>query len=223
MYKAIRLLKEAPHVFCFAIMATCLIAGYCNLRSSIESKNYVETIGEVCNLEEREVMRHQRYETRYDYDVVWYVDGEEYVEHLDGQTDYPGEGEITLWVSPDGKDFRFSTSEEIGKDVPLDFLVAVISGILGLILSIYKYSQMDKSRTHMIEVWESTKTYGIMCAFFSLVGAAIVVAVAVSDYKKTGVLDMKDYDILILIIVLCFIGSLIAYFIGRHNLKKLGE
>lgn len=71
MYKVIRLLREAPHVFCFCITAVFLVCGFFNLRSSIESKDYIETTGEICNLKEREVMRHQRYETRYDYDVVW--------------------------------------------------------------------------------------------------------------------------------------------------------
>lgn len=222
MSRDFELMIKNPHVFCFIIMAVCLFAGCFNLKSSVDSEDYIETTGEICNVKTKEVRRRQRYETRCSYDVVWYVDGEKHTEHLSGQMDYQEEGEITLWVSPDGDDFRFTPSEEIKKDIPRDFWIALIAGIIGVIISVSRYSKMDKSRTQLIKFYENFKTYGGLGFIFSGIGIAIYIAAEYNAYKKTETWGY-GMGMVIVTFVLCAVGSLIAYLIGRHNLKKMGE
>lgn len=222
MSRDFELMIKNPHVFCFIIMAVCLFAGCFNLKSSVDSEDYIETTGEICNVKTKEVRRRQRYETRSSYDVVWYVDGEKHTEHLSGQVGYQEEGEVTLWVSPDGDDFCFTPSEELKKDVPFTFLIAIISGIIGVIISVSKYLKMDKSRTQLIDFYENFKTYGVLGLIGSCIFIAIYIAADFNTYKETGTWGYGT-DIVIITFSICAVGSLIAYFIGHYHLKKMGE
>lgn len=91
----------------------------------------------VCNLEAEQVLHQQSYVTRYNYDLIWYDAGEEYVKHFDEQVDPREEGETTIWVHPDNVDAVFSHSDEIKNSGSVYLFIGIGSGIIGIFLYIH--------------------------------------------------------------------------------------
>lgn len=83
-------IKENPHVICIIVSIVLLIASLLNLHSAGFSEDYIQTTGEITNVEEESklVRGTRRYE--YDFDVFWEMDGRMYEKHFDDQLDYSG-------------------------------------------------------------------------------------------------------------------------------------
>lgn len=127
--------EEYPHVFCFIVSAVFILASLYNLHSADLSKDYLPVTGEISNVEE-DAKRVQRGRLRmeYDFDVSWEMNGETYEKHFEDQLDYRPEGPVDIWVSPNGENVHFSSSEEVYKEEPLWIAVGVAAGILGVVL-----------------------------------------------------------------------------------------
>ena len=91
------LFRKYPH-WCFFILAGAFLWGAVwNADSSERVEGYREIEAQICNVEKIRVFWHRRYVTRYNYDVIWYADGEEHVKHMKEEIDkVPGRQE-TLW------------------------------------------------------------------------------------------------------------------------------
>ncbi len=116
MRRAFDLYGKHPSLLCFVIAGTLLFCGIVNLQSSLLSRDFEETTGEIYDVEVRKVLHHGTYVTRYDYVLTWYVDGQQYTRYLTGQVDAPKEGKISVWASHDNREYRLDPSEEIAKE-----------------------------------------------------------------------------------------------------------
>lgn len=130
----IRIFFRRLQLLFFIIAGVLLFVGLVNFHSSIAVKDYIETEGEICNVESKQVLWHQHYVTRYDYDIVWYDNTEKYTKHLEEQVDPEEEGVRTIWVRPDNKNAVLSNSVDIRQEVPLYLLVGLVSGAIGFII-----------------------------------------------------------------------------------------
>lgn len=128
------LLTTRPHWVCFIISGIFLFAGIYNYQSSGKVKDYIETVGEVRNVEEIFVYRHHQKVARYNFEVVWYIDGEEYVKLFEEQVESRKEGETTIWVSADNNKVTFSDSLNIAEEVPKDIAISLVSFVAGCII-----------------------------------------------------------------------------------------
>ena len=135
MRSDVTFIKDCPHVICFIVSAVFILAALYNLHSAGLSEDYIKTTGEIVNVEEDEKrVQRGRLRIEYDFDVCWEMDGEMYEKHFEDQLDYRPEGPVDIWVSPDGTQVRFSSSEEVYKEAPLDIVIGVAAGILGFML-----------------------------------------------------------------------------------------
>lgn len=62
----VRIFFRYPYLIFFIIAGVSLFVGLVNFHSSITVKDYIETEGEICNLESKQVLWHQHYVIRYD-------------------------------------------------------------------------------------------------------------------------------------------------------------
>lgn len=184
MDRLIRIYREHPSLLCFIIAGSLLFCGIINLQSSVITQNYIETTGVISDIEVSKVLRHGRYETRYDYDVTWYTDGEEYSQHLTKQVELPEEGMITLWVSSNNRNFRFSESDEIAKEGYIFILIAFPVGGLGIFLYVIRKKKRQDSRAERMERLENIRIYAILMFVFSLFGVGIAIACSYSEYQN---------------------------------------
>ncbi|MDD6291148.1 MAG: hypothetical protein PUA77_05075, partial [Lachnospiraceae bacterium] len=142
--RLIRFCIQYPQALFYMIAGLCLYVALVNYHSSIAVADYIETEGEICNLESEQVLWHQQYVASYDYDIVWYDDGEKYTKHLDEQVNSRDEGPCTIWVRPDNKDALLGNSTDMREDVPIYILVALASGVIAYFIC--KMRQKKESR-----------------------------------------------------------------------------
>ncbi len=127
--------KKYPYVFCFIVSGVLLFASFFNLHSAQISKDYIQTVGEVKNVESHKKHLRGRERIEYDYDVTWEMDGQIYEKHFEGDWgNTPVEGPVDIWVSPDQTKVHFSSAEEIKKEAPIEIAIGVIAGIVGAAL-----------------------------------------------------------------------------------------
>lgn len=140
------LFRKYPH-WCFFIIASAFLLGaVLNAKSSEGTKNYREIEAEICNLEEVQVVRHRRFVTRYNYDVVWYLDGVKYIRHMQEEIDRVSEGERTIWVSMNNQKLSLHSPEEIEKQSIQELLIALAAGIAGIVTLIIR--RKDRQKNH---------------------------------------------------------------------------
>ena len=205
-------------VLCFIIAGTLLFGGIFNLQSSVITRNYIETTGVVSDIEVSEVLRHGRYETRYNYDVTWYADGEEYSQHLTKQVDLPEEGLVTLWMSSDNRDFRFREADEIAKEGYIFILIAFTAGGLGIFLHVIRKKKRQESGEKRMERLEDIRIYSIIAFVCSLFGEGIAIACSYSDYQKNE-FGFVDIDLLTVFGITAIISLIIDIVIKRRIRK----
>ncbi len=132
------LFRKYPHWCFFIIAGAFLLGAVLNAKSSEGAKNYREIEAEICNLEEVQAVRHRRFVTRYNYDVVWYSDGVKYIRHMQEEIDRVSEGERTIWVSMDNQKLSLHSPEEIEKQSIQELLIALAAGIAGIVTLIIR-------------------------------------------------------------------------------------
>lgn len=141
-----KLLTTRPHWICFIIAGVFLYAGIFNYQSSGKVDDYIQTVGEVRNLEKVSAYRHHQKVTRYNFEVVWYLDGEEHVMLFEEQVEPKQEGETTIWVRADNKRVAFSDSLDIAGEVPKDITISIMSFIAGMIIMYIRKNRRKHGR-----------------------------------------------------------------------------
>lgn len=210
---------KKPYRFCFALTALFFFFSGSSFHSSIIVKDYIETTGEVCNLEETSEFRHGNRELRYNYDLIWYEDGEVYEKHFEKQLDAREEGEIAIWVRPDNKDAVFSNSVE-NYDAAYQFLgIAFIAGLVGLLFYGIERSNRYESRSQVIERLEDTKMYSVMAFILCIIGMAMPFILEYSAFKNGEYVSPVLLDFSIACGILA-VGCLILFCNAKRKLKK---
>lgn len=213
------ILIKKPYRLCFVLAGLFLFLSGSSFHSSVLIKDYIEITGEVCNLEETSELRHGSRELRYNYDLIWYEDGEEYEKHFEKQLDGREEGEITIWVRPDNKDAVFSNSVE-NYDTAYQFLgIALIAGLVGLLFYGIERSNRYESRSQVIERLEDTKLYSMIAFVLSLIGMAMPFILEYSAFKNGEYVSPILFDFSVACGILA-VGCLILFFNAKRKLKK---
>lgn len=222
MYKAIELLKiiiKKPYIFFFFVFGICLFFGLTSLHSSLLVKDYIEATGKICNVEPVRVLWHQQYVTRYDYDIIWYDNGEQYKKHIDEQVDCPEEGETTIWVHPDNRDAVSSNSVKLRENVGLYLGVSLLAGIIGLVIFVIYIMNRRETEKEKVERLEDTEIYSMLLFILCLVAIVMQVIYIFKDYRQGLYVNPVLFDFCIacgMIAVIC----LILFFRAKRQLKK---
>lgn len=145
--KGFKFLIEKPFRILFVISGLTLFFGLSVLHSCYEAKDYLESTGEICNVEQVRVLRRQQYVTRYNYDLVWYGEGELHKKHFNEEIDYREEGEVTIWVRPDNRHVLFAGPAEMKANAPIYLTVSLLTGILAFVLYYIHAVNRRESRT----------------------------------------------------------------------------
>lgn len=222
MDKGIRgllVLLQKPYRLCFVLAGLFLFFSGTMFHSSIIVKDYMETTGEVCNLEETTEIRQGVKEPRYNYDLIWYEDGEKYEKHFHKQIDTIEEGEITIWVRPDNEDAVFSNSVEMNENAYNFLAYALIAGLIGLLLYGFAVMNRRESRSQTIERLENAKLYSILVFILCLIGIVIQVVMEYPAYKNGEYINPVIFDFSIACGVIAA-GCLIMFFCARRKLKR---
>lgn len=205
MQKLKRLWKY-PYIIFFIFAFVWFYGGITNFHSSILLKDYIKVEGTVCNLETEQVKQNHGYVTRYNYDIVWYDDGEEYIKHLEHQVDYVAEGTKTIWVHPDNKDAVLFDSVTIGKDVPKFLIKALICAVIGIVLFEIKRRTRRENQAERDERLEDAKIYGILTMLCVVVGSIAFGVKCYLDYKQGEYISPTIWDVYIVVGIVGFIG-----------------
>lgn len=219
MDKLIKLFTIKPHWVFFIFSGVLLFAGIVNYQSSIIVKDYIETQGEIRNVEKVSVLWHQQYVTRYNFEVVWYSDGEEYVKHFEEQFDLQEEGPITIWVSPDNQKVVLHDSQNISKDIFWDFILGGLAGIVGLIILIVQQRSRKETRQERMERLENRQINSILFFIICLLLGITFGIFVYKDYKKYGYINPFMFDVVILSVVLAIL-CITIFFVTRAQLKR---
>jgi len=206
--------KEYPYVACFIISGVLLFFALINLHSAGLSEDYLPVIGEISNVEEDEKrVQHGRLRKEYDFDVSWEMEGQVYEKHFEDQLGYRSEGPVYIWVSPDGQQVRFSSSEDVYKETPLTLAVALVAGILGFVfLKEKNRKRRYVSKAERMDQLENRKIYSVI-AFF-----AFVIMAGFFGYE-----EYKEYNPLYVdVMIACAVGMVtcVAVFIHAHIKMK---
>lgn len=197
MYKEERgfaVLLKKPHRICFLIAGVFLFLAMTSFHSSVLVKDYVECTGEVNDVEEVRVYRHQRYVTGYNYRLTWISDGEEYEKYFKEQLDKPREGEVTIWVRPDNRDAVFSNTAEVNESANQLLGVGLAAGLLGLLMMLIRKISHPMSRQEEEEHLENTVLYSAMVFILCIIGIVIQLWMSYADYKEGEYVDPVMFD-----------------------------
>lgn len=213
------ILLQKPYRLCFVLTGLFLFFAGTSFHSSVLIKDYIETTGEVINLEETIELRQGNRELRYNYDLIWYVDGEEYEKHFEKQLDAREEGEVTIWIRQDNRDAVFSNSAE-NYDAAYRFSgIAIVAGLAGMLFYGIERSNRYESRIQTIERLEDTKLYSILVFILSLIGVAIPFILEYQEFKNGEYVNPVLLDFSIACGILA-VGCLIVFSPTKIKLKK---
>lgn len=213
------ILLQKPYRLCFVLAGLFLFFAGTSFHSSVLIRDYIETTGEVTNLEETTELRQGTKELRYNYDLTWYEDGEVYEKHFEKQLDAREEGEVTIWVRPDNRDAVFSNSAE-NYDVAYRFLgIAIVAGLAGMLFYGIERSNRYESRSQTIERLEDTKLYSILVFILSLIGVAMPFILEYQEFKNGEYVNPVLVDFSIACGILA-VGCLIVIFLTKRKLKR---
>lgn len=222
MYKEARgmaFLFTKPYRICFLVAGVFLFLALTFFHSSVVVKDYVETSGEISDVEEVSVYWHQRYVTRYNYRLTWKADGQEYEKYFKEQIDFPQEGEVAIWVRPDNRDAVFSNAIEVNESAYNYLGIGLAAGLLGMLLWFIWKLGHPISRQEQEEHLEDTELYSVLVFLLCIIGIAIQLGMSYADYKKGEYINPVMYDFSIacgVIAVIC----VILFIRAKIKLKK---
>ncbi|MBE5881357.1 MAG: hypothetical protein E7289_03440 [Lachnospiraceae bacterium] len=189
-----------PHVICFIISAVLLLATFLNLHSAGLSEDYIQTTGEIMNVEEDMKIVHGTRRMYYDFDVSWEMGGQYYEKHFDDQLDYEPEGQVTIWVSPDNSKVRFASGQEVYESAPLDLALGVVSGILGFVL----WKRKSRKRRYMskaekMDHLENLQIGSAIGLFCFLTGAGFIGYDMYKEYRELMAFEPLTVDLMVIV------------------------
>lgn len=213
------ILLKKPYRLCFVLAGLFLFFAGNSFHNSVLIKDYVETTGEVINLEETTQLRQGIRELRYNYDLIWYEDGEVYEKHFEKQIDAREEGEVTIWVRPDNRDAAFSNSDENYDATYRNLGIGLLAGAVGFIIFFIDRSSCRESYSEKMERLEDTRLYSILAFIFSLIGVAMPFIMEFSAIKNGEYVNPILFDFSIACGIIA-IGCLLLFFHAGAKLKK---
>ncbi len=212
--------KDNPHILCFIVSIVFLLAAFFHLHSAQLSQDYIQTVGEVENVESHKKHLRGRVRTEYDFDVTWEMNGRLYEKRFEGQLDYRPEGPVDIWVSPDNTEVCFSSAEDIQKEIPGNFLIAIIAGILGIILRKKKSNKRRYiSKAERIDRLENLQIESGIGFFAFLTGVGFIGYDLYKDYQTLMIFNPIMVDLMIV----AGVGALICIGIFVYACIKLKQ
>lgn len=214
------ILKENPHVLCFIISITLFVVTLLNLHSAGLSEDYIQTTGEIINVEEDSKLVHGTRRSYYDFDVSWEMEGQVYEKHFDDQMDYKPEGEIDIWVSPDNQNVRFSSSEEVYNESPLYLVIGAAFAVLGFVLLRRKNGKKKYvSKAERVEQLENRKIYSVLAFLCFAAMAGFFGFDIYKEYQATLAYNSLYADV----VIVSIIGMLVCIGLFIHAHVKLKQ
>lgn len=136
------LFRRYPCWCLFIVAAAFLWGAVANANSSerVKELEYREIEGEICNLK----TVHRRHATRYNYDIVWYVDGVKYIKHMKEEIDRQPEGKRSIWISKDNQSCVLYSPEDIALESKKELLIGMVAGIAGVITLVVRRGRRRK-------------------------------------------------------------------------------
>ncbi len=191
-------MKKRPNVACFIISVLFLIVMLLELQGAVVSKDYLPVTGEICNIEKHREYKGRHKETRYDYDVVWEIDGAEYTYHFKDELERKDPGTVNIWINSDNTDVRFSSSEDVQRKAPYYLLISIVTGLLGCFFQIRKRKQLlHMSEEELDEYLDVTEQIAGLAAVIFLV--ALIFSAYVL-YQQGMLQSMTIYQVLVFVV-----------------------
>ena len=213
----IEFVKKYRHIMCFVLSGVLLFASLINYHSASLSEDFIQTTGEITNVKKGTKYVHGTRRYEYDFDVFWEMDGQTYKKHYDDQLDYHPEGVVEIWVSSDNQYVRFSSSEEVYRELPLDIAGGVAAGILGFIL--LKRKRKYISKAERTEKLEDRRIYSVLAfLIFASIGGFFGYDIY-KEYQKTLIYNVLYADI----VVVSIVGMLVCVGLFMHAHVKLKQ
>ena len=203
-------MKKRPNVTCFITSVLFLIVMLLELQGAVVSKDYLPTTGEICNIEKHHEYKGRHKETRYDYDVVWEIEGKEYTYHFKDELERKNPGTVNIWVNSDNTDVRFSSSEDVQRKAPYYLLISVVTGLFGCFFQIRKRRELRQLTTEELnEYLDGTEQIAGLAALIFLV---VPIFSAYVLYYQGMLQSMTIYQVLVFVVYgISFIISLCIF------------
>lgn len=116
-----------------AAVVFCVI-GFLNFQSSRRTERYEKVAGYIANVEETNELTKAGYKTRYNYEIHWYRDGEEYERSVHKALTVPDESVTEFWVNEDNTDAIASEPSDIRKESYLNWLISFVCAVLASVI-----------------------------------------------------------------------------------------
>lgn len=116
--------------------------------------------------------------------------------------------------------FNYNHSDEPLVNFKWWFVVGIVSGIIAFIVSVRKYSLMEKTKEKMLHLWSNFK-FGGICAF--IVGFIMEIIFFVQGHKEYGEGQFSEIDLnneLYVLLGLVIVGGVVVFLIGYFNYKN---
>lgn len=216
----IEFIRKYPHVMCFILSGVLLLVSLINFHSASLSGDYIPTTGEITNVKKDSKYVHGTRRYEYDFDVSWEMDGQTYEKHFEDQLEYRPEGLVDVWVSPDNQKMRFSSSEEVYKELPLSIAGGVVAGVLGFILLKRKNKKRKYiSKAERIDQLESRKIGSVLAFFCFVLFGGFFGYDIYKEYQETFTYNAMYVDMVMVSIV----GMLVCVGLFIHAHVKLKQ
>lgn len=100
------------------------------------------------------------------------------------------------------------------------FFVGILSGIIAISISVFKWVSMKKSKENLLALCSKFE-FGGMSAFICSIIFFIIFAIAgYQQYKEEGFFEIDNYDEIFILAALVGISGLILFIIGKIKSNK---
>lgn len=218
-YRGLKILLEKPFRLFFCIAGLCLLLGFAQLHTAYDTKNYIESIGQICNVTSKNIMRNGSHTTLYEYDLIWSFEGESYRKHYKDEENVREEGDCRIWIRPDNRNVMLASSGDLRKTGFKYLLFSAASGILGLVLWLIHISGRRESPEERMERLENTKIYSVVMFIFCMIGIGIASVDLYRDIRKGVYRSTVMIDIIIFCAVIA-IGCVVVFIAAKKKTRK---
>lgn len=211
-YRGFKFLLERPYRLFVVIAAFCLLLGGSTLHRAYDTKNYIESTGQICNVTSKRVVRNGRQTKLYEYDLVWSFEGQSYRKHYKNKEkeEVKKEGEYKIWIRPDNREVILTSPEKLKKSGFKYLLFSVASGILALIFWLIHIAGRKESREERMERLEDRKIYSVVMFIFCMIGIGIAGVEWWRDVRKGVYPGTIQLDIIIFCAVIA-VGCVVVF------------
>ena len=220
-FRGLKFLLERPYRLFVVIAATCLLIGGSMLHGAYDTKNYIESTGQICNITSKNVVRNGRQTKLYEYDLIWSFEGQSYRKHYKDKEkeDVKKEGECKIWIRPDNREVILASPEELKTTGFKYLLFFAASGILALVFWLIHIAGRRESREERMERLEDRKIYSVVGFILCMIGIGIAGFEWWRDVRKGVYPGTVNLDCIIFCAVIA-VGCVVVFIATK---KKSGE